>query len=327
MNSNRAKHINDCDGDLARQYGGSHTGKWVGKLPPSWIPFIQLARLSPPAGVFLVLFPHLYGIMHASILQQALSAQTIRTGMLVSVGSLFLSNAIHGWNDLVDAPIDKLVTRTKNRPIVRGAISPRAAFTFTASQALIGSTLLLFLPGLTAVTAIPSIFANVYYPFSKRHTYFTQFILGLSLAWGVNIGTIAIRCVPWEEKFLAPTACLFAALVLWTVIYDTIYAFQDVQDDMNIGVKSTAVLFRQSAKIFLWSCLSLMVSFLSIYGQILGLGLGYYGLAVGGCAALLAVMITKVNLQASPSCWWWFRYGFWLPGGFIAGGLVSQIDR
>ncbi|EFY94943.2 prenyltransferase, UbiA family protein [Metarhizium robertsii ARSEF 23] len=155
MNSNRAKHINDCDGDLARQYGGSHTGKWVGKLPPSWIPFIQLARLSPPAGVFLVLFPHLYGIMHASILQQALSAQTIRTGMLVSVGSLFLSNAIHGWNDLVDAPIDKLVTRTKNRPIVRGAISPRAAFTFTASQALIGSTLLLFLPGLTAVTAIP----------------------------------------------------------------------------------------------------------------------------------------------------------------------------
>ncbi|KAF4504859.1 hypothetical protein G6O67_008256 [Ophiocordyceps sinensis] len=304
----RAQHSNEAvtpsekhHGDLAQQYGGRHTGNWVGKLPPSWIPYVQLARLSPPAGVFLVFFPHLFGLVHASILRQLPLTQSLRVGALVGAGSLFLSNACHGWNDMVDAPIDKLVTRTNNRPIVRGAVSPRAAFVFTASQALAALAVLVVLPKAAVVTAVPSIIANLYYPFSKRHTHLTQFILGVSLAWGVNVGTAAVGVMPWEEDALAPTACLFAASVLWTVIYDTIYAFQDVKDDIRVGVKSTAVLFGQRAKPLLSGCLGALASLLAVHGHLLGLGLGYYAIAVGGCVASLGAMIANVDLGASAS--------------------------
>jgi 4-hydroxybenzoate polyprenyltransferase len=317
--------MKNSDKGLSQQYGGRHTGKWVSKLPASWIPYVQLARLSPPAGVFLVFFPHLFGIIHASILKQIPITQTVRVGALVGVGSFFLSNAAHGWNDLVDAPIDKLVTRTKERPIPRGAITLRGAFIFTITQALAAASVLYTLPKATAVTAMPSIVANFYYPFSKRHTHFTQFVLGISLAWGVNVGTAAMGVVPWEGDALAPTTSLFAASVLWAVIYDTIYAFQDVEDDTKIGVKSTAVFFRNHAKPFLWTCLSMLVGLLSYHGFLLKLGPGFYGIAVGGCLASLGSMITHVDLQESASCWWWFRYGFWLAGGSVAGGLLSQF--
>lgn len=312
--------------DLSQQYGGTHTGAWVGRLPSSWIPYVQLARLSPPAGVFLVFFPHLFGLVNASILKPVPLTETLRVGALVGAGSFFLSNAIHGWNDLIDAPIDKQVTRTKNRPIVRGAVSPRGAFIFTISQTVAGGALLLALPKATAITAVPSFIANFYYPFSKRHTHLTQFILGISLAWGVNVGTAAMGVVPWESEALAPTACLCAASVLWTVIYDTIYAFQDVQDDIRVGVKSTAVLFQNQAKPFLWVCLTSLVGLLGSYGRLQQLGAGYYTVAIGGCVASLGAMITNVDLKESASCWWWFRYGFWLAGGSIAGGLLSQIN-
>ncbi|KAK2598897.1 hypothetical protein QQS21_005639 [Conoideocrella luteorostrata] len=176
------------DAGLNQQYGGFHTGSWVDKLPSSWALFVQLTRLSPPVGVFLVLFPHLFGVLHASILRQLPFAQTLRVGF---------SNAIHGWNDLVDAPIDEHVTRTKNRPIVRGAMSSSGAFLFTTSQPLCGLALLPTLPRVTAITVVPSIVVNFYYPFSKRHTYFAQFVLGVSLAWGVVVGAAAMGVVPW----------------------------------------------------------------------------------------------------------------------------------
>ena len=308
---------------LSQQYGGRHSGSWVDSLPASWTPYIQLARLSPPAGVFLIFFPHLFGIVHAAILQRSPISDTLRVGSLVAVGSFFLSNAIHGWNDLIDAPIDRLVTRTRERPIVRGAISPRAAFIFTVSQGLATAAILLALPGITALSTIPSVVANIYYPWSKRHTHFAQMVLGFCLAWGVIVGTAAMDVEPLADA-AAPTACLFLASVLWTVIYDTIYACQDVSDDVKIGLKSTAILFREWTKPFLWVSLGLAISLLTAYGNLGGMGLGYYAITVGGCSSSLGTMIMKVNLKDPLSCWWWFRYGFWLAGGSIAGGLLSE---
>ncbi|KAG6358125.1 hypothetical protein INS49_014009 [Diaporthe citri] len=184
-------------GELAQQYGGLHTGKWVSALPASWIPYVQLTRLSPPAGVCLVLFPHLFGLFHAFILRPSPPpGEILRAGVLLTIGSFFLSNAIHGWNDLIDAPIDALVTRTKDRPIVRGAVSKRGALLFTLSQVLLAAVVLLALPRVVAVAAAPSIVANFYYPWSKLHTHAAQLVLGISLGWGVNVGTAAMGVVP-----------------------------------------------------------------------------------------------------------------------------------
>ncbi|KAI1424618.1 UbiA prenyltransferase [Xylaria sp. FL1777] len=285
---------------LATRYGGLHAGAWVNGPPANWIPFVQFARLSPPAGVFLVFF---------SIL----------------AGSFFLSNAIDGWNDIIDAPIDSLVARTRDRPIVRGAISLRAAFIFTVSQALAGLSLLFLLPSSATWTVVSRIASHFYYPWSKRHTYCAQLELGFYLAWGVPVGTAAADIEPWSEAAIASTACLLLAFVAWTGIYDTVYAFQDVNDDdKRIGLKSMAILFQQRAKIFLLLVLSCLLSLLIVFGRLVGGSLRYYLVAVCGSSLSLGWMILNVDLKDPQSCWWWFRYRFWLAGGSIVAGLLRQ---
>ncbi|KAI8963315.1 UbiA prenyltransferase [Daldinia sp. FL1419] len=312
------------DDGLGRQYGGGHTGKWVSRLPPSVIPYIQLARLSPPVGLILIYIPHFLGVLHSAILQQGSSPVALWTAaVLLLGGSLFCSNGAHSWNDLIDTSVDRLVARTRNRPIARGAISPRAAFIFTMTQAISAAVFLLGFPKqkVAAYWAIPNIVATIYYPYAKRHTYFAQFVLGFCLSWGVFIGALAMDADPLGNY---STTCLFLACILWTVIYDTIYAHQDVKDDTKINLKSMAVLSGNKAKHLFWALLSGMLGFLSLSGYLAQMGPWYYILAVGGCFASLGIMILNVDLGDSLSCWLWFRYGFWLAGGSMTIGLLSE---
>ncbi|TVY31830.1 4-hydroxybenzoate polyprenyltransferase, mitochondrial [Lachnellula occidentalis] len=305
--------------DLAQQYGGSHTGGWVARLPAAWIPFVQLARLSPPAGLFLIYLPHFFGILHAAIIQRSSLSKVLQACLLCLGGSFFLSNAAHAWNDIVDSPIDKAVARTSKRPIPRGAISPRAAFIFTLTQAAGAAVFLLPLPRESAFYALAYIGVTMYYPWAKRHTNLAQFVLGFCLAWGVFMGSSAIGFKPFniskgQEPFWVEgsSACLFLACILWTVIYDTIYAHQDIRDDTKLGLKSLAVLFRERTKSLLWLLLCCMLTLLVASGKLAGMGPQYFVIAVGGCLSSLGMMIHKVELRESSSCWWWFRYGFWL---------------
>ena len=130
--------------------------------------------------------------------------------------------------------------------------------------------------------------------------------------------------VIWLGTGAASTASLTGVSVLWTVIYDTIYASQDREDDVKIGLKSTAVLFGQWTKAFLAANWTLLAGLLVYTGFDLGFGKLYYGFTVGGCLPSLGMMIIKVDLKDSANCWWWFRYGFWLAGGSIAAGLLTE---
>ncbi|KAI2607916.1 UbiA prenyltransferase [Hypoxylon sp. NC1633] len=323
---------------LAQQYGGGHAGGWVGLLPTSWVPYVQLARLSPPAALFLIYFPHFFGVILAAIIQRSPFSQVARAGLVMLGGSFFFSNAAHGWNDLIDAPIDKSIPRTSKRPIPRGAITPRAAFVFTATQAIGAASFLLLMPAGSAIYAVPNIVGTCYYPWAKRHTNFAQLVLGFCLAWGIIMGSCAMGLRPFtwgpfggeayggEQSFRAEpsTACLFLACILWTVIYDSIYAHQDVKDDIKVGLKSIAVLFRDWTKPLLWLLLGCMVGLLYTCGDLLDMGVAFHAIAAGGSLLSLGAMITNVELKDSASCWWWFRYGFWLAGGAIAGGLLSE---
>ncbi|KAI0199426.1 UbiA prenyltransferase family-domain-containing protein [Astrocystis sublimbata] len=326
------------DGTLSEQYGGKHAGGWVDRLPVSWVPYIQLARLSPPAALFLIYFPHFFGIILAALIQRSPASQVMRAGLVMFGGSFFFSNAAHGWNDLVDAPIDRAISRTSKRPIPRGAITPRAALIFTLSQGFGAALFLLLMPAGSAIYAVPNIIGTIYYPWAKRHTNFAQLVLGWCLAWGIVMGSCAMGLKPftggpfgsndlfaWEAISVQPSvACIFFASILWTVVYDTIYAHQDLKDDLKVGVKSIAVLFRDMTKVFLWLCLGCMVALLSMAGLLEQMGWQYYVIAAGGSAVSLGAMIANVELKDSASCWWWFRYGFWLAGSSIAGGLVSD---
>ena len=320
----------------SHQYGGNHKSGWLASLPDSWLPYVQLARLSPPAGLFLIYFPHIFGILHAAILQRSPLPHVLQTSGLMFGGSFFVSNAIHIWNDLIDAPLDALVERTRNRPIPRKAVSPSAALVFTATQAIGAALFLPYLPYSTvqsALYALPSILGWTYYPWAKRHTNFPQLVLGICLAWGIVMGSLAIGLEPFAIGMLGSgskpnveysTLCLFLASILWTMIYDTIYAHLDLKDDIKAGVKSLAVLYRDSTKSLLWQLLALMTALLVTCGTLSEMGMLYYLVAVGGALASLGLMIANVDLKNPESCWWWFGNGFWFAGGSIAGGLLAE---
>ncbi|KAI9777022.1 MAG: hypothetical protein M1816_004984 [Peltula sp. TS41687] len=320
----------------AHQYGGNHKSGWLAHLPDSWLPYVQLARLSPPAGLFLIYFPHIFGILHAAILKRVPFPLLLQTSALMLGGSFFFSNAAHIWNDLIDAPLDALIERTRERPIPRGAVSPFAALIFTCTQAIGAGLFLTYLPCRNlqgALYALPSIIGSTYYPWAKRHTNFPQLVLGFCLAWGIVMGSLAIGVEPFAIGVLGSnskpnieysTLCLFLASILWTMIYDTIYAHQDFKDDVKVGIKSVAVLYRDRTKSLLWRLLALMTALLIACGKLSGMGVMYYLLAIGGPIMSLGLMIAKVDLKSSESCWWWFGNGFWIPGVSIAGGLLME---
>ncbi|KAL2839252.1 UbiA prenyltransferase [Aspergillus pseudoustus] len=337
----REKPEGEADKPALNNYSGNLTPTTgaLAHLPPSWLPYIQLARLFPPAGLFLIYFPHVFGLLHAALRLSTPLAKILRAAALLFGGSFFVSNAIHIWNDLVDAPLDAQVTRTKNRPIPRGAVSPTAAVIYTLTQAA-GAAL--FLPSIphahAALYALPGILGWIYYPYAKRHTNYPQVVLGLCLAWGVVMGELALgvesiefpgglsvsALLRGEFHVNSAIARLVAANTLWTVIYDTVYAHQDVEDDVKAGIKSIAVLWRSQTKTLLWASLGCFAALLVYCGVASELGVLYYGISVLGATGSLGRMIYAVDLQDDQSCWWWFRNGFWLAGGAITAGFVAE---
>ncbi|KAF2972881.1 hypothetical protein GQX73_g790 [Xylaria multiplex] len=307
---------------LSQQYGGIHARGWVDRLPASWVPYIQLSRLSPPAALLLIYFPHLFGVAHAASVYRRPLRQVAYVSLVLLGGSFFCNNASHAWNDLVDASIDRLVSRTKTRPIPRGAITRRAAFLFTITQALGAAAFLLFLPKDTAIATVPNIVATTYYPYAKRHTHLPQIVLGFCLSWGILVGSSALGVdAPWRDPAIL---YLFVASLSWVVIFDTIYAHQDVDDDRRHGVKSMAVLLQGRAKPLLLSlCLCMSLSLL-LSGYLAHMGILYFVITVGVSTWSVVTMVVKVDLKDPVSCWLWFSQGFLLAGFAIVSGLLLE---
>ncbi|KAK4207589.1 hypothetical protein QBC37DRAFT_455304 [Rhypophila decipiens] len=322
---------------LSHQYGGYHTGSWADRLPPSWVPNIQLSRLSPPAGVFLIHFPHLFGVLHA-----------------IATASISL-----GWPSIKAMAIVSLHTR----PIPRGAITRMGALLFACSQAVCAATFLVPLSrGLkwvaVCISTLPTIVGTLYYPLAKRQTHFAQFVLGFCLSWGMMLRSAATNSAlvaslrvspeqaiskvlikdPWTDP---STLALLIASIAWVVIFDTIYAHQDLADDVHVGVKSTAVLLSGNnqksrattappidttkARIFLVIMYLVMLLALVTCGHCSQLGPAYYLFTVGtGCGLSVGAMVVKVDLTDPANCWKWFSKGFWMTGLAIVGGFTLE---
>ncbi|KAL4794819.1 UbiA prenyltransferase family [Aspergillus venezuelensis] len=322
-------------------YTGDHRSGWLTSIPDSILPFVQLARLSPPAGLFLIYFPHVFGLLLGAVLTDSATdpAAVINASAQLLGASFFVSNAIHAWNDLIDAPLDALVERTRRRPIPRGAISPAAAMVFVLTQAVAALLFLPCMPGgflRASYYALPGILGWMYYPWAKRHTYYPQFVLGLCLSWGVVMGCLMIGVPVLSAADLggvgdgdsapaAATFCMVAACTLWTVIYDTIYAHQDLADDRKAGIKSLAVLHGGNTKPLMWRLLAAMTGLLLLCGWFAGLSVVYYAVSVLGAVGSLGLLVWKVDLSSSGSCWWWFGNGFWFVGASIVGGLGMEL--
>jgi 4-hydroxybenzoate polyprenyltransferase len=330
-------------GPSLNNYSGNHVSQTglLAALPASWVPYVQLARLVPPAGLFLIYFPHVFGLLHAAIRLRTSPEEVARAALVLLAGSFFVSNAIHIWNDLIDAPLDAKVTRTKSRPIPRGAVTPFAAFVYTLTQTAGAALLMPLLSPPTiqaALYALPSIIGWIYYPWAKRHTYYPQLVLGFCLAWGIVMGELALDADPLLTKFdasvevegdiyrrRAAVISLVIGATMWTMIYDTIYAHQDIEDDKREGIKSIAVLYGTTGtKPLLWRLLVALILSLIACAWFSGLGLSFYTIAVGGSIGALGSLIAFVDLEDEESCWWWFKNGFWLEGGAIVFSLWAE---
>lgn len=204
--------------------------------PQAWHPFIQLARLDRPIGWWLLLLPCWWSSLLASIARQM--PPNLWHLALFFVGAMAMRGAGSTYNDLVDRDIDAKVERTRGRPLPAGRTGLRAAWIFLLVQALIGLAVLLCFNRLTVALGIGSLVIVAVYPFMKRITFWPQAILGIAFSFGAMMG--------WAAAFrsLAPAPLLlYLGAVAWTIGYDTIYALQDVSDDLIAGVKSTARRF------------------------------------------------------------------------------------
>ena len=193
----------------------------------------QLMRADKPIGTMLLLWPTLWALWIAA---QGMPNLTILSAFVI--GTFLMRSAGCVINDFADRNFDGAVERTKNRPFARGAVSKKEALLLTAALCLAAALCLLPLNRLTWLMSLPALFLAMSYPFTKRFFPLPQLYLGLAFSFGIPMAFAAVT------GHVPPTAwLLFAANVLWTLAYDTAYAMADKEDDLKIGIKTSAITF------------------------------------------------------------------------------------
>ena len=222
--------------------------------------FIEITRIKKPTGIFLLLIPCLIGVfVNIQVpISQLFSKEVIRLVFLFAVGATIMRSAGCIINDIIDIKFDKKVARTKNRPLASGKM--------TIFQAIFGLFLLLFagfiillqFNKLAIICAVFSLFLVILYPLMKRITYYPQVFLGVVF----NIGFL-IACLQIKSTITVLDLLIYLALIILTFVYDTIYGFQDIEDDLKIGVKSSSMIVTKNPRLQL--ILPLILSFLLIF--------------------------------------------------------------
>jgi 4-hydroxybenzoate polyprenyltransferase len=240
---------------------------WVARLPRSWLPYLLLARVDRPIGVWLLFLPGLWGIL----LSRPSPHESVRLIVLFAIGAVVMRAAGCVVNDLWDRDIDRRVARTAARPLASGMLRPRQALVFLVALLLAGLAVLSQLNGLAQALGVASLLLVALYPLAKRVTWWPQLVMGFTFGFGAPLGYAA-----GAGRLDAAWAVLYGAAILWDLGFDTIYAHQDREDDALAGVKSTARLFGNRTAPFLAVCYGGAVLLLAVAGHFAGLGTWFY---------------------------------------------------
>lgn len=246
--------------------------------------YLLLIRLNRPIGIFLLLWPTLWGLWIAS---EGFPNTKILVVFLFGIFLMRSAGCI--LNDIIDKDFDKFVARTQNRPLASDKLSSIEAFIVAISLIFIAFLLVLTTNTLTVQLSFVAIILAGTYPFLKRHTYLPQFFLGLTFGWSIPMAfaatTNSIPKIAW---------LLLIANILWVVVYDTIYAMIDREDDLKIGIKSTAILFDDADRFIIGLIQSLVLIALIVIGQQASLNTMYYfSLIIGGCLFLYQLYLIR----------------------------------
>jgi 4-hydroxybenzoate polyprenyl transferase len=214
--------------------------------------YLALLRFHQPVGYWLLFWPCAWGITLAPNSQFPIPNALLLA--LFFLGSVLMRSAGCIINDLWDRDFDRQVERTKTRPLASGAIAPKQAFIVLAVLLLLSLWIVLQLPIIVFWLALAALPLVVAYPLMKRIMWWPQLFLGFTFNYGALMGWAALR-----GTIEPPALWLYAGGICWTLIYDTIYAHQDITDDAKIGVKSTARLFAENTQIWLTGFALLML--------------------------------------------------------------------
>jgi len=280
-------------------------------------PHLRLMRVYNPIGTYLLMWPGYWSITMATPIGKFPEPKLL---LLFGIGSFVMRGAGCIINDIVDKNIDKKIERTKIRPLASGELTIPQAIALLSFPMTVGLGILLCFNSYTILLGASSLGLVFTYPFMKRITFWPQAFLGLTFNWGALVGYSAVAgycdwsiCLP-----------MYTAGVAWTIIYDTIYAHQDKDDDIIVGVKSTALLFGDNTKQWLSFFSIITIGGLDISGWMAGASWPFFvGTSLG--AAHLSWQLITVNLKSTEDCMRKFKSNQLFGGIIFGGALLSRF--
>lgn len=276
--------------------------------------YISLMRLDRPIGIFLLLWPALWALLVAA--QGRPDPQIV---VIFALGVVLMRSAGCIINDYADRDFDRYVSRTSDRPLTAGRISPRAALVLFGLLCLLAFGLVLLLNRLTVILSIGGVLLAVIYPFMKRVTHLPQVVLGAAFGWAVPMAFAAQSGTVPQVGWL-----MFTTTVLWATVYDTMYAMVDRQDDMALGLKSTAILFGDADRLIIGILQAMVLICLVMIGFQARLGMIYFtGVAVGG--ALFVYQQRLIRFRERDDCFRAFLNNNWFGLAVFLGILVDYV--
>ena len=272
----------------------------------------RLMRLDKPIGILLLLWPTLWALWIAS------RGMPDWIALLIFItGTVLMRSAGCVMNDIADRKYDGLVERTKNRPLATGEVSIKEAWLLAGGLCLLAFCLVWQFNKTTILLSFAALFLAATYPFTKRFLAIPQAYLGVAFGFGIPMAFAAVN------DYIPPLAwVLLAANVCWSIAYDTEYAMVDRDDDVKIGIKSSAIFFGEYDVLAIMLCYAIMLGLLAYIGRLLGFGKFYFA----GLAAALMLIIMQYQLikkRLKTDCFKAFLHNNWI-GLVIFLGLVLQ---
>jgi len=282
--------------------------------------FIELTRLKKPIGFMLLFWPCAWGLTLGYDFNYELDTYFFYL-LLFFLGSVLMRSAGCIVNDILDRKFDQKVTRTKNRPIASGKISVWLALLYACFLCLMALLVLINFNTFTIILALGSMPLAFTYPLMKRYTYWPQLFLGITFNYGLILGWTSIN-----EEISIAAIILYLGAIFWTLGYDTVYGYQDIQDDEIIGLKSTSIKFKNNAKKFLITCYTIFFISLIVVGINMNFKTIYYPFLILPLLHIIFIQIKNFNSSNSEICFKIFKsnnfFGFIVFATIVFGKVV-----
>ncbi|BES73519.1 4-hydroxybenzoate octaprenyltransferase [Marinobacter nanhaiticus D15-8W] len=280
--------------------------------------YVQLLRLDRPIGTLLLLWPTYWALWLAA----GDGMPSLANVIIFTLGVFMMRAAGCAINDFADRKVDGHVKRTRARPLATGRISAAEAVILFLVLALLSFVMVVFFTNtLTLYLSFGGLVLAFIYPFMKRFTHLPQLFLGAAFSWAIPMAWAAeaneVTRIAW---------LLFTANVLWTVAYDTLYAMVDRDDDLKIGVKSTAILFGEADKAIVGILQVLTVLILVLVGPQAELGVFYY-LGLLGMASLFGYQQYLIRFRQRDACFKAFLNNQWAGASVFLGLFLDMLVR